>query len=210
MRAGLFILLALSAAGPARAASGEKRLFEEKCLYCHSAAVIEHSRMRAPEWRRLVARMRAHAPLLISPKDASVVVHYLVHELQLVPDPTQAPKPRRAREPRVAERTRASEPGPVEAPRPPEPVVTPPAPAEAEATEPQSSSDPEAEAVGPKLIAEKCSKCHTVRRVFMKIDSASLGDSVIERMRRKTGSGISPDEAELLHRFVRARTSEPE
>ena len=37
------------------------------------------------------------------------------------------------------------------------------------------------------------------------ISTASAGRSIIERMRRKMGSGISPADAELLVRFVSAR-----
>jgi mono/diheme cytochrome c family protein len=107
------------------------------------------------------------------------------------------------------------------APRPqPQPQPQPAVAAEAEAAEaeepetaetsvpetlPLESSDPEAEEKGPKLVAERCSKCHTTRRVYMKVESVETGEAIIERMRHKTGSGISPDDADMIKRFLRAR-----
>jgi hypothetical protein len=65
----------------------------------------------------------------------------------------------------------------------------------------------EAEAMGPELLEERCSKCHTLFRVFTKMDSVVVGEATIERMRRKTGSGISPRDAAILKRFLRSRAA---
>jgi cytochrome c5 len=202
------LLLAPSAALAER--SDGKRLYEQKCLYCHSGSLTDRLRLRPAQWKRLVARMRRHSPLLISAGEEAQIVRYLVRDRHLVP-----------REPALARAARR--PGPTPEP----PVVTvQPAPVEPEREAPErdepeaaaaetsgpetiaiESPDPEAEEKGPRLIAEKCSKCHTTRRVYMKVETVELGDAIIERMRHKTGSGISPEDAELLHRFLRARAS---
>jgi hypothetical protein len=55
------------------------------------------------------------------------------------------------------------------------------------------------------LLEDRCSKCHTLNRVFARVDSLAAGEAIIERMRRKTGSGISPDDARILLRFLASR-----
>ncbi|HEX4621849.1 MAG TPA: hypothetical protein VH208_09820, partial [Myxococcaceae bacterium] len=96
-----------------------------------------------------------------------------------------------------------SDAGAVEAAPPPEEESPPPL-VSAETAEP-ARQDPEAEALGPALLEEKCSKCHALTRVFTKLDSLERGISTVERMRRKTGSGISREDADLLERFVRTQ-----
>ena len=54
-------------------------------------------------------------------------------------------------------------------------------------------------------MEQKCSKCHALVRVFTKLDSMPRALSTVERMRRKTGSGISVEEAELLERYIRTQ-----
>jgi len=65
--------------------------------------------------------------------------------------------------------------------------------------------DAEAEKLGPMLLEARCSKCHTLRRVYTKILSQGIGLGIIERMRRKTGAGIPPPDADVLRRFIRSR-----
>jgi cytochrome c5 len=208
----LGVMLALMLLQPSVAVgqhSDGKRLYEQKCLYCHSGSLTDRLRLKPAQWKRLVARMHRHSPLLFSESEEAQIVRYLVHDRRLVPkEPALARAPRRPTStPTSAEHVVTAEAAPVE----PEREVPEPEPAAAEASGPETiaveSSDPEAEEKGPRLIAEKCSKCHTTRRVYMKVETVELGDAIIERMRRKTGSGISPEDAELLHRFLRARAS---
>ena len=216
---GLLTCLVLLAV-PAQAASTAQKLYEGKCLYCHSGASAARLRMKPADWRRLVERMRSHAPLLISARDSEVIVRYLVNELKLVPSES-------ARAVSHLRREHETSPQP---PGPKEELPPPPAVAGAERccspsseccataraqplktlepTEPAPEpEDVEADAKGPRLLAEKCSKCHTANRVYTKIQSIAIGYAVIDRMRRKAGSGISPADADLLKRFIRLRVS---
>ncbi|HJZ83970.1 MAG TPA: hypothetical protein VKN99_02315 [Polyangia bacterium] len=230
MRATL-CLLALTGFGiaPAHAASDARQTFEDKCLVCHSSSLIERRRLRPAAWREVVHKMRARAPLLIGREDVPVIVRYLVRELKLTPP--RAPTAARVERPAApvapvgagppvaaAEPEEAEEEGEPEAPGAGPPAGAAPGratgaaagpipvpPALAHATE---ELDTEAEAQGPTLLKERCSKCHTLFRVFTKIDSLAAGDSVIERMRRKTGSGISPRDADMLRRFLRSRAAQ--
>lgn len=213
----LVVLLAL--ARPQVARADARRVYEEKCLYCHSAKRTEILRLRPGQWRRLVERMRTRSPLLISRRDVDFIVRYLVNDLRLVPSRVARPNvavgggpPTTPSPPPLAATTLP--PAPLE----PGPAPPPPAPqgADLEPTsdpEPVSSApvpepeDAEAEEQGPVLLTQKCSKCHTIYRVFTKIDSRALGEVVVERMRRKTGSGISPDDARMLLRFIASRAN---
>jgi len=177
-----------------------KQVFEEKCLYCHSATVIQRRRLKPSQWRGVVAKMQSRAPLLIGRRDADVIVRYIVRELRLVPPratPVATAKPAEPEEPEEPiEET--PEPPPAPAPTPaPVPVATPAPPEE----------DVEAETLGPQILEQRCSKCHTLFRVFTKLDANTTGQATIERMRRKTGSGISAREADLLKRFMRSRAA---
>ncbi|MFZ5468918.1 MAG: hypothetical protein ACOZIN_05710 [Myxococcota bacterium] len=82
---------------------------------------------------------------------------------------------------------------------------------EQEVTEEPEDEEAKAEAAriesaGTALLGEKCSRCHTLYRVYTKIDSLETGMSIVQRMRKKTGSGISPEDADVLERFIRLRT----
>lgn len=213
MRALVHMVALVAALAPSAVARADgKRLYNEKCLYCHSGTLTERLRLRPSQWKRVVARMRRHSPLLFSESEAAQIVRYLVRERHLVPkEPLLARAPRRAPAPAATPTTAAEAEEPdrddveaaeaeatapgasAPAPVPPEPVI--------------ESTDPEAEEKGPGLVAEKCSKCHTTRRVYMKVETVENGDAIIERMRHKTGSGISPEDADLLHRFLRARVA---
>jgi hypothetical protein len=217
---------AVAAAAPAPSPAEARRMFEQKCLFCHSNKVIEQRRLTPARWRHVVNQMRERAPLLISRGDVEVIVGYLVHERRLVPPrrpPAPRPEPgdRGAPPPAVAEEMPPETPPPEEAPAGASagPPGSGPANSRAVLGGAQSSrpppptsafnevDDPEAEALGPLVIARRCSKCHTLYRVFTRIDSVTIGDLIIERMRRKTGSAISPSDAEMLKRFVRARAT---
>jgi len=182
------------------APSDAQRVFEEKCLYCHSASVIQARRLRPSQWRGVVAKMQSRAPLLISRRDGDVIVRYIVRELRLVP-PRATPVAKATPEPEPEEPAEeVPEPPPAPAPVP----APAPAPAPAQAA---PEEDTEAEALAPEILQERCSKCHTLFRVFTKLDAVSTAQATIERMRRKTGSGISAREADLLKRFVRSRAA---
>ena len=197
MRALISMLMLLAGAPEAR------QTFENDCLYCHSDAVIMKRRMRPSQWRGIVAKMQARAPLLISRRDADVVVRYIVRELKLVP-PRATPRPPAETEPAAPEPEEPIEetPPPVATPAP---VVPPPQQPAAATLPPQPEEDTEAETLAPRILEQRCSKCHTLFRVFTKLDSAATAEATIERMRRKTGSGISAHEADLLKRFARSR-----
>src|SRR5256885_16136139 len=53
------------------------------------------------------------------------------------------------------------------------------------------------------LFAQRCSKCHSLARP---LQSGIIGDDYwadyVERMRRQPGSGISPEDATLILRFL--------
>ena len=217
---GLLTCLVLLAV-PAQAASPAQKLYEGKCLYCHSGASAGRVRLRPAEWRRLVERMRSHAPLLISARDQEVIVRYLVSELKLVPKESSHAVSHSRREPESPPSETKTENVPLlaaaVADRPAAPSSTSDASANAQSPSSTEPTDPpptpedfEADAAGPRLLAEKCSKCHTVNRVYTKIQSVAFGNSVIDRMRRKAGSGISPADADLLKRFIRLRVSAEE
>ena len=174
--------------------------FEVKCLYCHSEDVALGPRLKPSGWRALNLRMRAKAPLLISRREVDLITRYLVYGLKRVPP--EEPKPPR---PTVA-------PGPL-----PTATVAPPPPPLPEELEPIAETlpevrlppdppvDVEAEQRGPEVLESKCSKCHTLTRVYAKVGSLETGVATIERMRRKTGSGITAADAEILVRFLRTR-----
>jgi cytochrome c5 len=184
--------------------------YEVKCLFCHSAEVAQRPRLKPAQWRKVVESMRHRAPLLISRRDVELLTRYIVRDLRLVP-----PELRRARSSRALDPTDESAfPEEERLPTPPapdEPEKAPakqgevPVPPPESASSPQPSYDDEAERLGPGLLENKCSKCHTLQRVFLKLDSIERGTALIERMRKKTGSGISHDEAELLLRFLQSR-----
>jgi cytochrome c5 len=185
--------------------------YQVKCLYCHSGAVMGQQKRPFSAWRDILERMRRKSPLLISREDARVILRYIESDLGLAVRRRRvaaAPKP-----PPLATQPPAVVPPPPDEALPPAddaalPVPDEPPLSEAETpllTASAATSDPEAEALGPQLLEEKCSKCHALGRVFTKVDSLERGLSTIERMRRKTGSGISREDAELLERYLRSQ-----
>ncbi len=184
------------AASLAASGSDARTAYEVKCLFCHSAEVAQRPRLRPWQWRRLVESMRRRAPLLISRRDVEVLTRYIVHDLKLVP-------PRRAADPEPPELDEEPiplvQPEPASPVRPPEPLAPPPLVATAPPV------DEEAERLGPDLLEAKCSKCHTLQRVFLKVDTLERGSALLERMRKKTGSGITRQDADLLLRFLQSR-----
>jgi cytochrome c5 len=185
--------------------------YQVKCLYCHSGAVMGQQKRSLSAWHDVLERMRHKSPLLISREDTRVILRYIESDLGLA-----------VRRRRVAAAPEPPSPAtqpPVEVTPPPEeamppaddaalPVPDDPPPSEVESrppAAPAATTDPEAEALGPQLLEEKCSKCHALGRVFTKVDSLERGISTIERMRRKTGSGISREDAELLERYLRSQ-----
>ena len=83
-----------------------------------------------------------------------------------------------------------------------EPEELPPPPAVAAAEE---AVDEE----GAELMQRRCSKCHTLVRVFGKLDSYERALFTLKRMRLKTGSGISRDDYERLETFLKAQFNVP-
>jgi hypothetical protein len=197
----LLCLALLGVTGSYDAQDAERR-YELKCLYCHSSRVVEEQPRSAAEWRKVLSRMRARAPLLLSRDDIRVLYRYITSDLRLATRsgvlrrPPPAVVPAQPLTPTVVE----PDAGALDAALPPEEEPAPPL----VAAEP-AHSDPEADALGPALLEEKCSKCHALTRVYTKLDSLEKAISTVERMRRKTGSGISRDDALLLERFLRAQ-----
>lgn len=194
----LSLLLALTVAAPSTRVS-----YEAKCLYCHSAEVAESQKLSELGWRKLIDRMRMKAPLLISKADVPVLARFMVGTLQLgvaapvvaskppepvpvKPDPTKPPEPFKPEYTPIKVPDFSSEPT-----APPLPEVDP---AELELASRASG-----------LIEKRCSKCHTLGRVYGKLDSLERSLTTLERMRFKTGSGISQSEFEVLDRYLRTQ-----
>lgn len=191
----LALVLALTVAAP----PSPRLAYEQKCLYCHSEEVAESRRLTEAQWRRLIEQKRRRAPLLISRSDVELLTRYLVHTLKL----GVAPKPA----PRLAT-TDAKTPTELKAPEPPPPelksapVLEPlPEPPVVEAP----PMDPELEARAQEVLRQRCSKCHTLGRVYGKLDTFERSMATLERMRLKTGSGITDDELALLEDYLRTQ-----
>lgn len=189
-------LTVVVAAGPA-----PRLVYEQKCLYCHSQAVAESGRRTEPQWRRLIERMRVKAPLLIGRADVDLLTRYISRELKLA-------VPGKPKEPVVtstpatvtvtAPNGTVSPPTVTAPPLEPAPGLEPlPFP------EPTRRSDPELEAQATELISRRCSRCHSLGRVYGRLDTFERSMTTLERMRLKTGSGITDADMELLERFLR-------
>lgn len=169
-------------------------LYEQKCLYCHSEEVTESQKRTPQQWRRVVKRMRAKAPVLITRTDARVLTEYIVKTLKLVPPGRRpaapAPSPTAPPPPEVEEPPREVPDEPEEPPLPPPPVV---------------AAEQEIDEEGAELMQRRCSKCHTLQRVYGKLDSYDRALFTLKRMRLKTGSGISRDDYERLKAFLEAQ-----
>lgn len=189
----LALVFALTVAAPPSA----RLSYEQKCLYCHSDEVSESRRFTEGQWRRLIEGKRKRAPLLISRSDVEVLTRYLVHTLKL----GVAPKPVAVAPAKVEVKPEPLKPElkppPVLEPLPPEPVVAPPLP--------DVVVDPALEEQAQALIRQRCSKCHSLGRVYGRLDTFERSMATLERMRLKTGSGITDDELKLLEDFLRTQ-----
>lgn len=190
MSIALALALTLSAAPPATRLS-----YEAKCLYCHSETVAESRRLSEGQWRRLIETMRLKAPLLITRSDVAPLARFMVHTLQLG-----------ARTPAV------SRPAPVEPQRAPEATapqeelpVTPQEEPQVPEAPPPSDAQVQLEREASALIERRCSKCHTLGRVYGRLDTLERSLTTLERMRLKTGSGLTAADAALLERYLRSQ-----
>ncbi|MFO0596470.1 MAG: hypothetical protein U0228_14230 [Myxococcaceae bacterium] len=194
----LSLVLALSlTAGPS-----PRLTYEAKCLYCHSAEMTESQRLTAAGWRKVIERMRVKAPLLISKSDVPLLVRFMTGTLKLVPvvksDKPPEPVVVKHDDPRVP-------PPPLPPPEPelkkPPPETLPEEVEPAAPTEEQLALEQEAS----QLIARRCSKCHTLGRVYGKLDTLERSLTTLERMRFKTGSGITTHDLEVLEKYLRSQ-----
>jgi mono/diheme cytochrome c family protein len=55
------------------------------------------------------------------------------------------------------------------------------------------------------LLQQRCSKCHTLGRVYGRLDTLERSLQTLERMRLKTGSGITDHEMEVLETYLRSQ-----
>lgn len=182
----LFLALALTLAAPPTA----RLNYKAKCLYCHSEEVTESRRFTEPQWRKIIESMRSKAPLLITRSDVISLTRYITHTLKLV-EPTSPRPPAPARE---------VKPPPV---LQPPPVVEAPSPPPPDEETPQV--DAELEQRASELIQRRCSKCHSLGRVYGRLDTLERSLSTLERMRFKTGSGITNLEMKLLQDYLRSQ-----
>lgn len=188
----LSLLLALTVAAPPSA----RLEYERKCLYCHSEEVAESRRFTEPQWRRVIEQMRVKAPLLITRGDVAALTRYMTQTLKLVPagakpvgvvvevKPVPEVKPTPELKPAVL------------------PVFEPPPMPPVEEISPAAAAL-EQEAAG--LLQQKCSKCHTLGRVYGRLDTLERSMQTLERMRLKTGSGITDHDMETLEAYLRTQ-----
>jgi hypothetical protein len=191
----LALVFALTVAAPPSA----RLSYEQKCLYCHSEEVSESRRFTEGQWRRLIEGKRKRAPLLISRSDVEVLTRYMVQTLKL----GVAARTAKVVTPPVPERPVAVtqpelKPPPVLEPVVVEPELAPP-------PLPDVVVDPALEEQAQAIIRQRCSKCHTLGRVYGRLDTFERSMATLERMRLKTGSGITDDELKLLEDFLRTQ-----
>lgn len=175
----LSFVLALAVATPPHG----RLNYEKKCLYCHSEEVTESKRFTEPQWKRLIEQMRSKAPLLITRSDVASITRYMTQTLKLV-IPTR--------------------PAPVEV-KPQLPVVPEPKPAPPPPVEEFDPAEIELEHQAFDLMQRRCSKCHSLGRVYGRLDTLERSLSTLERMRLKTGSGITNYEMTLLQNYLRTQ-----
>jgi len=77
------LLLAVAFGPPVRAEKGRvvpesERLFRARCSTCHDPSRVFHRRASRDEWREIVNRMRRMPQSGISPRDARIILDYLV------------------------------------------------------------------------------------------------------------------------------------
>lgn len=192
------MLLALALSLSLSAAPGSRLNYESKCLYCHSEEVAEGKRYTEAGWRRVIDQMRKRAPLLITRTDVVLLARYMAQTLKLVPraaEPGTEPVATGSTTPKVLPFTSVV------------PALTPPPLEElplAESAEPSPATIALEQQVAT-LMQRRCSKCHTLGRVYGRLDTLERSLSTLERMRLKTGSGISDDELKLMEEYLRAQ-----
>jgi cytochrome c5 len=195
----LALVLALTLSAPPSA----RLVYERKCLYCHSEEVTEARKYTEPQWRRLIEVMRQKSPLLITRGDVGTLSRYMTQTLKLViASPTPAAPAR-------------LQPTPPIGPQPPNPNVlkVPDLAPFPDGTPPLVTADPEEpsaaevalEQQATSLIQVRCSKCHTLGRVYGRLDTYERSVATLERMRLKTGSGITDDEMVVLESYLRSQ-----
>lgn len=196
---GLLVIVSLSAAPSPRLS------YEQKCLYCHSEEVAERRRLTEVQWRRLIEQMRLKAPLLITKSDVITLARYMAQTLRLAPavtapapvavttkEPMPTPPPMPEIDLRVPEITAPT----VDAGTPSTDEPAPPVPTVADTTRAEE---------GFALMRHRCSKCHSLGRVYGRLDTLERSLNVVERMSLKTGSGITEDEVAQLQAFLRSQ-----
>ena len=189
----LTLLLALTVAAP----PASRLQYEAKCLYCHSEEVTESKRFSEPQWRRVIEQMRTKAPLLITRGDVNALTAYMTQTLKLVPPPVAtkpAVKPVEPAPPVVTE-VPPSELKP--APAVLEPIVAAP-----EELTPDAIA---LEKEGFELLQKRCSKCHTLGRVYGRLDTLERSLLTLKRMRMRTGSGITDNDMRVLEAYLRTQ-----
>ncbi|MFZ5468914.1 MAG: hypothetical protein ACOZIN_05690, partial [Myxococcota bacterium] len=200
------VVLALAIAVSLTAQPGLRLRYEQKCYHCHSEEVAERPRLTETQWRVLIEQMRQRAPLLISRSDVTVLARFMARTLKLVPARPPVRSPPEPSRPLVELPPLPAVVPPVEpspAPEPPPEVEVEPEPKEAEPQLDEAAVALETE--GSALMRQRCSKCHSLGRVYGKLDNLPLSLAIVDRMRFKTGSGITEAEAEVLKRYLRAQ-----
>ncbi len=186
----LVLMLSLTAAPP-----DARMSYEKKCLYCHSEEVSESKKLTELQWKKVIEQMRRKSPLLIARADVPPLMKYIIGTLKLGLPPRK----------RAGVATLKNEPISEEPPRPTAAVPVPVEPAVGPAV---SDALPSPEEVanaeeGFELMQKRCSKCHTLSRVYRKLDSFERSMAVVERMRMKTGSAITDHELAILETYLR-------
>jgi len=189
----LALVLALTLSAPPSA----RLTYERKCLYCHSEEVTEARKYSEPQWRRLIEMMRQKAPLLITRGDVGVLTRYMTQTLKLTIAPPPPP-PKLQPTPPITPVT-----PPPNVLKVPEMIPEPPV-VLAEPEEP-SAAEVALEQQATGLISQRCSKCHTLGRVYGRLDTFERSMATLERMRLKTGSGITDDEMLVLEQYLRSQ-----
>jgi hypothetical protein len=184
----LSLVLALTVAAP-----NPRLNYERKCLYCHSEEITEARRFTEGQWRRLIESMRLKAPLLISRSDVPALTQFMVSTLKLGVSARTAPTAAPSVTPTPNPDAKWVLPTPM-----PFPTI------DVEATV-DAVPDPLLEEKAQALVVQRCSKCHTLGRVYGRLDTLERSMSTLERMRLKTGSGITDDDMRVLSDYLRAQ-----